>query len=103
MDQSVAEPHLGMAEIAVLVGDDHAAFEPKRLLQPIERSPGVAVEHGRCQGRAAERIVHDQLLLVLSNISLYRELFRQAKTVLARPIAAQCSSGGFTCRNWRSS
>jgi hypothetical protein len=62
IDDAIAEAQLGMAEIAVLVGDDHAALEPERLLQPIERRPRIPVEHARGQRRPPERIVHEHLL-----------------------------------------
>src|SRR5437773_427113 len=43
-DVAVAEAHLGVAEIPLLVGDHHRAFEAEGLLQPVERGKRILVE-----------------------------------------------------------
>src|SRR5262245_62076261 len=75
IDHAVAETHLRMPEIAVLVGDDQAALEPERLGQPLERCPRVLVVEAGCQSRACERVTHDFLLHDLRNISPDSELY----------------------------
>src|SRR5215813_9685998 len=59
IDDAIAKAHLGMGKLSVLVADDHAALEPDGLLEPVERRPGILVEHARGQRGAAKRIIHD--------------------------------------------
>jgi hypothetical protein len=58
IDETVTEPHLGMAELPILIGDDHSALEAESVLQPVEGSPGVLIEHACGQGGTAEWIIH---------------------------------------------
>src|SRR5215471_6331214 len=64
---SAAELHLGMAELSLLVGDNHRTFKAEGLLEPVEGGKRVFVANRRAKGGTFVGIFHDRNLLARIN------------------------------------
>src|SRR5262249_26635006 len=72
-EHGLAEAHFRVGDIVVLVEDDHERVETEGLLQPSERSFGVAVAGRAGEALGAVKFGHWRLLYVSANISSYSE------------------------------